>query len=189
MKQAKNIKIFAAVLAAIVVLVGFSLLQKSEKKINQNTPQSNSNIISSSLDEVFNGRGSMECTFTNEDGQQYTIYIKNGKVRTDFEGGNEGSGGMIYTQDKVWTWDKVKKEGAIMTIPQVDEKDTTFEESKGETPVQSKEELKKEIEKYKESCKNTSVSDSLFTPPQDIKFIDMSELLKNMPMNQSNDTP
>jgi hypothetical protein len=37
------------------------------------------------------------------------------------------------------------------------------------------------IEQYRQSCRSAVVSDSLFTPPTNVKFQDLSEMMRIMP--------
>ena len=42
------------------------------------------------------------------------------------------------------------------------------------------------LEKFKNSCKASTVADSLFTPPTDIKFQDYSEMMKGLQQMMNN---
>ena len=67
---------------------------------------------------------------------------------------------------KLYMWNG--SEGFVMTLP-----DETAEGGSGSNADQ-KDNLMKDLEEYKDSCKVAVVQDSLFTPPGDVKFSDMS---------------
>jgi hypothetical protein len=98
-------------------------------------------------------------------------FIKNGAIRTDTTDPNpERSGSMIMKDKKMYMW--TNKEGYVMEIPDV----TPAEGSTADTTTSESEDIMKDLEEYKDHCKTSVVADSLFTPPGDVNFQDMSKM-------------
>lgn len=125
----------------------------------------------SSIKDALTKSVSLKCEF-DENGTHTITYIKNGAIRADMTNPNpEQSGSMIMKEKKMYFWKD--KEGYVMEVP--DYKDT--EEVKDtEKPSQS-DDFMKELEAYKDKCNADVVSDSLFNPPSDVTFSDMSQMM------------
>lgn len=178
MKQ-KQIVIIVVVLLLLGV-GGFLLTQKSSNPaLNSNSNNTGSNPFTS-IQDALSKSLSLECTFTDDKGRQTKTYIKAGAVRTDFTGATpEESGSMVLKDKKMYSWSNGTKEGFMMEVPDVKitpSQTTTTTSDKTANPADAL----AMIEKYKDSCKPGTVSDSLFTPPSDIKFTDYSSMMKDL---------
>ena len=114
---------------------------------------------------MLTGGTSMKCEYT-EEGRNIITYVKGEQFRTDMTGGTEGSMSTIYKDDTTWSWNTETKEGMKMTF-----------QKPSITPGM---EMEEEVDKYKDSCKNQMISDSLFTPPSDVEFQDYSQMMEQM---------
>ena len=103
-------------------------------------------------------------------------------------------GHMINDNKLVYTWDEKTKQGAKMAIPTEEEvKDMTdkAKELQDETATTPKFESEEDYrglknDGYTINCKNSSVDDSVFMPPTDIKFIDPTAMMKAIPSPDAN---
>lgn len=157
----------------ILLLAGFVFYFMSSKKSPTGLVGSNkSEGIFTSIKDALSKSVSLQCTFTDESGRKTTSYIKNGAIRADIVSSiADESGSVILKDNKTYFWNN--KGGFVMTV----EPDKT--KTNGNNPAQSQgDSIMKELEKYKDSCKASVVSDSLFTPPSDVKFTDLSKLMK-----------
>lgn len=119
---------------------------------------------------------SLVCDFKDEKGQITKSYIKNGAVRVSTTDGKQASE-IIILKDKMYMWDEKTKMGFVYPIKTEDQ---TSKVGMTGTEVTQSETYLGMIEKYKDSCKTSIVSDSLFTPPTDVKLQDMSKLLEDL---------
>lgn len=116
---------------------------------------------------------SMHCEY-DENNIHSKVEIKNGAVRVDSTGQTEDENGSIILKGKkMYMWRD--KEGYVYDIPdEVDENGKTIDSESTQ-----KEDLMKSLEAYKDACKPAVVSDSIFNPPSDVTFTDMSSMMKN----------
>lgn len=174
------------VVALIVILLafgGFMFLKNAAKQaLNSNgTPnvaEKKDGLSFSSLQDVFTNKSlSLTCKFTDPNGRKTTSYIKGGRVRADIVGtSTTDSGSVIVTESSMHFWNGAKG----MTLRFTEEQRAKMMEGTDPQTSQGQAALA-DLEKYKESCKTTVVSDSLFTPPTTVTFQDLSELMKAIP--------
>ena len=112
----------------------------------------------------------MNCEY-EENGMKSKVDIKNGAVRVDSSGTDqEQNGSIILKGKKMYMWRGT--EGYVYDIPdEVDENGKTIDSESTQ-----KEDLMKSLEAYKDACKPAVVSDSIFNPPSDVTFTDMSSM-------------
>ncbi len=115
---------------------------------------------------------SMHCEY-EENGMKSKVDIKNGAVRVDSAGTDqEQNGSIILKGKKMYMWRGT--EGYVYDIPdEVDENGKTVDSQSTQ-----KEDLMKSLEAYKDACKPAVVSDSIFNPPSDVTFSDVSSMMK-----------
>ncbi len=126
---------------------------------------------------------SLQCQFTADNGTATTAYIKSGAVRVDTNPQKPDAQSMIMKDKKIYFWQVSSKTGSVMTIPSI-----TVTPMPTSSAVKSTESAQNQgsnalsmLEKFKDSCKVAVVDDELFVPPTDVKFTDMSEMMKAMP--------
>lgn len=128
----------------------------------------------SSIKDALTKSVSLECEYKDPtSGENMKVWIKNGAIRSDMpaQGGQE-AGTMIMKDKKMYIWSN--KEGMVMSLetPEGTEGQTMDNENEAENLI-------KDLEAYKNDCKPSVVSDSLFTPPTDVEFTDLSEMMKS----------
>jgi hypothetical protein len=179
----KNLLIIGAVILLIVLgAAGYFLMNKSQApsqtESSTSVPQEQNTSAFSTIKDALSRSLSLQCDFTNEEGIQTTAYIKNGAVRSDMTSSTPGqSGHMIMKDNTFYSWQDGKTDGIMMKFSPEDLDSAQQQATQGVNPQESLDTM----EKYKESCKTANVSDSVFTPPSEVKFQDMSEMMKMMP--------
>jgi len=155
----------------LIIIVGGLLFFNQNKKIQTNkqdiTTETKPGVFESIRDAMSRSM-SLKCEYKTVDSQT-VAYVKGKMVRVDGIYKNTNKNSTILKNDKMWTWDVVKKEGMIITLKQT-------EENKASTS----DELINDLEKQKQFCKPTIVADSMFNPPTDVKFQDLSGMIENL---------
>lgn len=161
------------IIGGVLVLgvIAYILLNRGASPLSNADPES-------AIKNALSGTGSVKCEYTDDDGRLVTAYVKGEKMRTDVTGGQEGNGSMIFKDNTSWSWDNTTKKGVMFKAPEVTGTESD-ETSETELDVEDSEDIKEEIEQYKESCKNENVPDSMFEPPTDVTFQDFSQMMNN----------
>jgi hypothetical protein len=162
------------------------LAKNTEKKqdlkavVAQTIPSPTTGTVISSIKEALAGSQSLKCDFTDDTGRQTTSYLKSGSVRTDYAGTDpKDSGSMLMKDETLYIWKG--KEGTKMAFnmqEMMNKASTPAPTTAKKSSTADQEEFLSSLEKYKESCKPTNVDDALFTPPSDVKFLDVSSMMK-----------
>jgi len=176
------------VLIIVLLLAGGYFLYNSQKA-KQVTPtaastqQVNANVFTSIKDALSRAL-SLKCEYPDDKGNTVTVYIKGGSVRMmGYATGPAGAQGQALMKDnKMYTWDDKTKKGTVMAFNK-EEMQQAAESMKKEmspqpTKANQQEDFLAAIEKYKKYCKTETVSDSLFTVPSDVQFVDLNEQMK-----------
>lgn len=166
------------------MVFGKNLMKQQTPVSNENTavaaPSPTAGSVISSIQEALAGSQSLQCDFTDENGRKTTSYMKSGMIRTDFQAADpKQSGSMIMKDKKMYFWNG--KAGTMMSFDITSMMERITEAPKT-TPVvasgQKPEDFVDSLERYKQSCKPATVADALFTPPSDVKFTDLSSMMK-----------
>jgi hypothetical protein len=169
-KNSKGMYLVIGVIVILLALFAFYFMS-SKKNLTGPLGSTKGGNVFTSIKDALSKSVSLECTFSDESGRKTTSYIKNGAIRADIVSSiADESGSVILKDNKTYFWNN--KGGFVMTVkPDAN--------TAGGNPVQSQgDSIMKDLEKYKDSCKASVVSDSLFTPPSNVKFTDLSELMK-----------
>ncbi len=162
------IVIVVAVLA-VLGIVGYLLMNKGG--VSTMGMKKNGGAFSS-IKDALSKSVSLECNYKDPtSGADMKVWIKNGAIRSDMPAqGSEEGGTMIMKDKKMYIWNG--NEGLVMSLetPEGQELETSDTGSEADNLI-------KDLEAYKNDCKPAVVSDSLFTPPSDVKFTDMSALM------------
>ncbi len=180
-------------IVVLLLLVGgaaFLLLSKNTTSPATTTPSSAKNASPtgantfSSIQEALTKSMSLQCDYTDTTGTKTTSYIKGGAIRSDIvmASGSKGESSIIVKDNTMYMW--TGKEGTKMTFDTDSIMAKVTPGAQKETSTQKPGDVIDSLEKYKQSCKPATVSDSLFTPPSDVAFADLSELMK--PKTQTN---
>ncbi len=183
------------VIVLVVLLVGGGvfLLSQKDKMSPQNMmetvkDQVEDKLAFTSIQDALNKSLSLECNYTDKEGTTSKTYIKAGAVRTEVTSADdtEGQVFMIMKDKKIYNWNPVTKKGTVFTLP--DELNVTpqvkpsgmMENEVSEDTHTKEESFMAQIEKYKDACKPATVADSLFVPPTDVTFQDLSSMMENV---------
>jgi hypothetical protein len=110
---------------------------------------------------------SVKCV-SSQEGQTATIYMKGSQMRMDTMPADAHG---IYTADTMYTWKD--KQGMMMKMEDVKR---MAEEAGHPARPKTQEEIIASQANVK--CESASVDESMFTPPSDVQFQDMGEMLK-----------
>lgn len=168
--------IVGAVVLVIAGVVGFFFINKGKT----GNPLTSTTAGFTSIKDALSKSVSLECEFTDESGVKNKTFIKNGAIRADITAPTaEQSGSAIVKEKKMWFWNA--QGGFVLTLPEDDGTDT----AKADDKSSQADDLLEDLEQYKDQCKGAIVSDSLFTPPSDVQFTDMSSLVPQVPAGNS----
>ena len=109
---------------------------------------------------------------SEQSGQTITIYMKGSKMRMDTVPADAHG---IYTEDLMYTWQA--KQGSVMKIADI--KALSAEAGEQYKP-KSQSEIIENAQKVNSKCEAYDVSESLFTPPADVQFQDLTEMMKQL---------
>lgn len=179
------------VLIVVVVLLllgagGYYLYMQKLSPKSSSTPSQSGGIFGS-IKDALSKQLSLQCTFTTDDGVATTAFLKAGAVRVDSNGKTaDQMGSFIMRDKKIYFWQSNSKQGTMMDIAAV----SVTPGSTGVAPTNAAQKesdnVMTTLEKFKDKCKAAVVSDSLFTPPTDVKFTNISEMMKAVPTGSPN---
>ncbi len=168
----KNKKALISILLLLLVVfvsgISYMKFKNSNKSESKSTTENKS--VFTSIKDALSKDVTLVCEFKDDSGVSTKSYIKNGAVRISSEGE------IVMKDKKMYMWDVKTKEGFVYEIPDSEESQigaTTTEINQSESYLNM-------IETYKDSCKVTSVEDSYFELPKDVKFQDMSKILEDL---------
>lgn len=166
--------------AVVLLLLGGGVWYFLNGQNTSSSQNASSNAITS-IKDAMSKSVSLECIYKDAEGRSSKSYIKNGAVRVDVvnESEPDKSAYIIMKDKKMYTW-TAKKEGFVMELPDEEEmKQAADSMPKGTSDGTAQQQnVMADLEKYKDACKPAVVSDSLFTPPADVTFTDLSQMMK-----------
>lgn len=110
---------------------------------------------------------SVKCV-SSQEGQTATIYMKGSQMRMDTMPADAHG---IYTPDTMYTWKD--KQGMMMKM-----EDVKRMAAEAGHPARPKTQEEIIASQANVKCEPASVDESMFTPPSDVQFQDMGEMLK-----------
>jgi len=113
----------------------------------------------------------MKCSY-NVQGNEYEGYIKGEQYRGTMMTAEGKSGTVIVKDDCMWTWSEGDTEGLMICDTETEE----GEEAEGFGGVW--EESSGTAGEVSYNCVPTAVSDSQFTPPANVNFLDPTEMVE-----------
>lgn len=173
--------LFTSILLLLVVFVsGVSYLKFKNNNTNSDNVEDSGtadNVVTS-IKDALSKKVTLVCEFKDDSGSSVKSYIKNGAIRIMTNNNVESGAGEIIIKDKkMYMWDVKTKQGFMYDVPEESENDTA---SITNGDVVKSESYLNMIDKYKDSCKVSSVEDSYFDLPSDIKFQDMAKFLEDI---------
>lgn len=143
----------------------------STPQTEQNQTQEEDKSVFDSIRDAMSKSLSLECKYTEKE-TTVTAYIKGKSVRSDQEyQGTKTS--VIIKDNKMWLWTSKDNQGMVLDLTE------SSQNQAGQSGTTNPDEVIEAIEKYKQNCRQTIVADSLFNPPTNINFQDLSQMLKN----------
>lgn len=165
------IGIVVVVLLALLGFGAFKFLGSKSSTMTTGSQTSGGNVFTS-IKDALSKSISLQCEY-DQNGVKTTAYIKAGAIRSDTTGKTpEESGSAIIKDKKMYFWNS--QGGFMMEFKDDGTTPSTAPSNAGEKP----QDIMNSLEQYKDSCKPAVVSDSLFTPPANVKFQDFSQLMK-----------
>ncbi len=108
---------------------------------------------------------------SEQSGQTITIYMKGSKMRMDTVPADAHG---IYTEDLMYTWQA--KQGSVMKLEDI----KALSEGAEQYRPKTQSEIIENAQKVNSKCEAYDVSESLFTPPADVQFQDLTEMMKQL---------
>lgn len=173
--------IIGLVVVALLVLGWFLFVRNRVNQTSTTQPQVTvAPNAFTSIKDALTKSISLQCEYKDEEGRTTSSFIKNGAVRADVVATDpKESGSVIIKDNKMYSWNG--REGVTMAFAEDQIKDA-------QDSVAQNQDVLENIEKYKDRCKPAVVSDVLFTPPTDVKFTDLSEMMKLVPTGATTQT-
>lgn len=157
---------------ALILFAGSAILLTGclpKKQTGTTQPQEEPKTVFESIKDAMTKSLSLQCDYTTNNVKS-TVYIKGKMLRSETDT-QQGKSYAILKENKLWSWGSKDKNGLII--------DLSDAQSKTQTGQKSDEDIINEVEQHKQNCKPAVVSDSLFNPPADINFQDLSQMFKN----------
>lgn len=184
----KNKKVIVVVIATLaLVLVGgvtyFKLMPRSVKNVDS---PDNTGLFSSVRDAL-SKKLTLSCEFKDENGALIRSYVKNGLVRvtstTPLSGeqspDSSQAGDFILKDNKMYIWDSKTKQGFVYEVKDQGGENLDQTAMAQNEPVRVDSYINM-LDKYKDSCKVTTLDDSYFNLPTDVTFQDMNKLFEDL---------
>ncbi|MBP9718959.1 MAG: hypothetical protein KBD46_00655 [Candidatus Levybacteria bacterium] len=181
-------------IGAVLLLLGVGVYYVLGKSVNKPLETSKVAISPtaapanafSSIQDALSKSLSLQCEY-GEDGKKTIAYIKSGSVRADMTGGTTAeNGSIIVKDDMMYFWNG--KQGMMMKFDKEAMTSTAGTPSANPSKAPNAD-FMEGLEKYKDACKPSVVSDSLFTPPADVKFIDQTKMMEGAQKMMKGVTP
>lgn len=158
--------------------------------VSTSQESSGSGTLFASIKDALSKSISLECNFTNamdlgekseKKDLKVTAYIKNGAMRmhsaTIADDIAQTDSDVIFKDEKMYIWSS-KSGGIVMELPEIDAKNAPVVGGPGQN---NGAEVFEELEKFKDSCKPAVVADSMFVPPSDVRFQDLTPMMQQLP--------
>ncbi|MEZ4156508.1 MAG: hypothetical protein R3B52_00820 [Candidatus Paceibacterota bacterium] len=168
----KHILIGIIVVLAIIAL---AILGGKDTTGPEEATEEMSGDIFDVITAAFKGEVSVRCEYELPDVDASSVtYIKGDSLRVDTVDELGQKFHIIYKDQTAYFWQADEKIGFIFEVPEVEVESGDDAMSAG---VQSRAEIKAEIERFKDFCEQTAVSDSQFDPPSDVQFQTMQSFI------------
>jgi len=190
----KTILIVAAVI--IIILAGYFIFAKKNQVPADNSQKSSSSsdvkdAVKSSLLGLMQGATGVKCSVEDATGK-YTVISKNNKVR--IEGMNYASPSVansddqkgIMINDGTWAYIWNGKEGTKFNIKEIEAANAPQGEATAKSSDWQDWAKSMETSGAKYDCQPGLATDADFTPPSDVKFQDLGEMMKAVQQLQNN---
>lgn len=194
MQEANSRKWIILAIGIVIILLGtggyYVMRQQGAKTRNapvaMTISPTKSQGMFGSIKEALSKSLSLRCEYS-ENGKKTTAYLKAGAVRADMSGGTaQENGSVIVKEEKMYFWNG--KQGMMMAFD-IDAMTQEEDEVTPNVSTSSAGDVLVGLEKFKEHCKPAAVSDTLFIPPTDVKFVDQTKMMQSLQQRQKEVTP
>lgn len=191
--KSKTGLIIAAIVAVLLLGIGgfvyaTSLLSKTTQTnlpVTGASPTAKAGMFSS-IGDALSKNLTLQCDVKTPTGETVS-YVKNGMIRVNITGKTPDQNGAVIMRDgKMYFWNS--KTGIMTTFDMKSMMGAAPSTTPQVSPAagQNPQDYIAMMEKYRESCKSAAVSDDVFVIPTNIKFQDMSQMMKLVPSAGSN---
>ena len=173
------------IILAIIILGGAGFYIALKQGVDETEKDMNKFKGTNLLEWLQSGKG-VKCTVYSEDGT-VTIQAKGGNVRVDgfsyaapgSTDGEEGKGTSLTVGDMFYMWSG--QQGTKINKKKMEEIAEKGEEQE-EIADYSWEDMADDWQDQKvtHDCRETSISDDIFTPPSDVEFKDITKMMEDM---------
>ncbi|HUV71919.1 MAG TPA: hypothetical protein VMW25_02835 [Clostridia bacterium] len=146
----------------IIIYSFFSLYNYLVQKNPQNT-------LFEYLKKALSRSPSLRCEYTNEEGKPQIVYLKDDFLRGEGIKTPTGQSTIIVREEKLWIWAE-DSPGIVFDLSE----NQSYSSPKKKIVIRPREILEK-IEYQKQNCSPAIVSELLFEPPENIKFLEPFE--------------
>lgn len=184
----KKVILISSILVLLLIVAGVSYSRiKNDKASVVNNGDSKS--VFTSVKDALSRNLTLVCDFKDEKEYSVKSYIKNGSIRVSSSAaaGETQSGEILIKDKKMYMWDLKTKQGFVYEIPDA-ETSSDKDVSMFGAEVDKSEAYLDMLEKYKDSCKVSSIEDSYFVVPSDVEFKDMSKFLDELKAQMPSDS-
>lgn len=170
------------IVVAVVILGAGAYLVLGNRSVNAPSDDTSSSSTTSSEEETvaekFTGTlkeavalgVGMKCTY-NVEGNEYAGYVKGENYRGSMKNVEGQVGEVIVKDNCMWTWSEDQVQGVKMCFEETEAAETES------VSIWDREEVGAAAE-VAYSCMPYAVSDSQFTPPSDVQFMDMESIME-----------
>lgn len=181
--MSKNLII--GIIAAVVIIGGGAAFFVTNNNDSSNSEQASGTSSSegsaietsnTNIAELVKKGDPRKCTFSGNDaGAEFsgTAYFANQKMYGEFKTTKDSqtqAGNMIISESSQYFWNGDTKQG-VKTAVQANSSQTTSQQNQGVDPNKT----------FSFKCEKWTVEDAKFTPPSNVTFQDLSQLMQNMP--------
>ncbi|HMS22979.1 MAG TPA: hypothetical protein PKA38_04440 [Candidatus Levybacteria bacterium] len=164
-----KIGIILLIIAAFLMFFGGYVVVQNARKMFTPEKSASQDGLFSSLEDILTKKMSITCDYIDEEGRKTKTYIKNGKIYIQVVSINPAENiTVIYQNNMVYIWDS--NSATKISLP-----DSFIKTAS----LGMQQQITQGIEKYRDSCVEAFVSDAIFIPPADRKFVDISDVKAN----------
>ena len=170
----KSLPIIIILVIIVAALAGWKFLGKGKTTSTQGGNQQTETAKEEAKGESFTGkikdafmRGiPLKCTYKKDDQNFSTGYLKNKKYYAEVTAAGK-LGYIILVDNCMWAWNKDQADNGVKMC---------FAQQQGEDMWSSFESNQKSAD-FDYNCSPTIINESIFTPPSNVKFTNIDELM------------
>jgi hypothetical protein len=176
-----------ALTIALLVVVSISLTGCLKKDTSGGSAADNDKeeILNGSLADIMTMGKNVKCTYSaeDEDGKsEGTIYVSGNKSRNDIyvespEGLKEEVH-MIVNKEYMYSWSSAQEQGSKMKLDSFDVEDGDYDKASLKDNLEAYRQYQGEEGAVDFKCSPWIPNGSVFDPPSDIEFVDMSAMME-----------